>query len=199
MTAPLSFLWLRVDAHRFRGHTPEPLSGLQIILFLTGVLFSVSNLSPSELPLVCLDMKPSPGQSSHLVPSLPRAGVEPCWRNPLPKSKPSQAQPRALRRGNQKNGQDLLSSPRGSSAGQRPCPAELPEPWPDVQQRLSPPAKPQLPGCGFSWPNWLLEFPCLEGLKACGQPQGAVSCRGRSPVRLWVTHSLLPALQVVQA
>ena len=190
MTTPLSFLWLRVDAHKFRGHTPELLSGLQIILFLTGVLFSVSNLSPSEQPYgLSRHEAKHRAELSHLIPSLPRAGVEPCLEESPTEEQtgPGPAPSFRKRKPKESPGSSLLSSPRGSSAGQRLCPAELPKPWPDAWQRLSPPAKPQLPGCVFSWPNWLLEVSYLEGLKACGQPQGAVSCRGRSPVRLWVT------------
>ncbi|XP_032942575.1 uncharacterized protein LOC117011330 isoform X2 [Catharus ustulatus] len=154
-----------------------------------------------EGPVVCLDMKRSTGQSSHTWSLLlwgekgAVPGGIPYRRADCPRPSPELSE--------ESPGSSLLSSPRGNSAGQRPCPAELPKPWPDAWQRLSPPAKgrwkPQLPGSVFSWPNWSLAGPCLERLKACGQPQGAVSCRGRSPMRLWVTHSLLPALQVVQA
>lgn len=102
-----------MDAHKFRGHTPEPRSRIRIVLFPIGVGFSVyPTCHPLHNPVVCHDLKPSTGQSSSHTWSLlsPEQEWSSARRNPLPKTKSSLAHPRPLGRGSQKNRQDLLCS-----------------------------------------------------------------------------------------
>ncbi|XP_053791648.1 C2 domain-containing protein 3 isoform X1 [Vidua chalybeata] len=83
-------------------------------------------------------------------------------RNPLPKSKSSQAQPRALGRGSPKNRQDLLCSAlqEGIVLARDPPQQSFLSQGRMHWQRRGPPVKgrwkPQLSGPGFNFPNWLV-------------------------------------------
>ncbi|XP_037989770.1 C2 domain-containing protein 3 isoform X2 [Motacilla alba alba] len=97
--------------------------------------------------------------SSH--PSTPPKEWSRACRNPLPKSKSSQAQPRTLGGGSPKNRQDLLCSAlqAGIVLARDPAQQSCPSRGQLRGQRQSPPVKgrwkPQLPGSACSLANWL--------------------------------------------